>query len=151
MSPHPHPCRARGIKGERPVSGSKRPYGVFCQTRNTLGFSAVAQESEIAARDWSGGIADERDDSGAQGRCLPGFGADAFCAVDRDTDLAEARAIGAPVGRPHHQAKALSLIRGHPGIARHGARLEPVPEPLDSLDPARQVVIERQDDGERSA
>lgn len=52
--------------------GLKRPYGVFCQTKNTLGFSAVAQEPQISAIDQRRRVLDERDDGGAQGDVFQG-------------------------------------------------------------------------------
>lgn len=110
----------------------------------------MPQEAQIPAADQRRGISGERDDDGPQRGCLPGFTENAPFTKERDADLAVACARGAPVGGLHHHAEPLTLVRGHSRVAWNRARLQHLPEPLDRFDPARQVVVEGQQDGHGS-
>lgn len=142
-------ARANSVCSVSVGLGSPRSYAPLDWARCTLRLTAVPQEAEIPAADQRRRIARERDDGGSQRGCLPGFGRHAPFTEKHDADLAVARACGAPIGGLHHHAEPLTLIRGHPGVARDRARLQHLPEPLDRFDPTWQVIVERKQDGHR--
>jgi len=111
----------------------------------------MAQQLEIAAADQGGAAFDKADHHVAQRRGLPGFGGDALAAEENRSDLAIARAIRPAVGRLHHQAQTAALLRGHAFVGWHRATLSRLPQSDERLDTAKNVVIQRDQCGQRPA
>lgn len=113
-----------------------------------LGSAAMAKKLQIAAVNEEKTALDEGDDGIAQWRCPPEFCVDARPAVDRDGDLAIARAVHMAVGGAEFEPEAPPLLGGHARIARRRAAHPDARHSREGINAIEDVGIERNQRGE---
>ncbi len=100
----------------------------------------------------SGGAAFHKaDDAVAQGRRLPGIGRDPLHAEKCLGNVTVARAPVPSVAGLKHQPQASALLAGHAGVGWHGLPTVRMPEAVQRLDAAGQVVVKGDQGGDRCA
>lgn len=103
----------------------------------------MTQQLKIAAADHRRTALDQADDRVADRGGLPGFCGDAIPAVNRDGDLAVAGAVRPAVRRLQHQAQSAALLARHARVGWHQAASGRTPIADQSFEPAKYIVVER--------